>query len=283
MENPQGAGHKGSGGEVICPRPGQITSALMISASIERLAPSKLYSLERSPSGNSLVSKRPVMAFIPFSRDSKCRGKSAKHHTMCARANIACLFTSTKPAAVHYGLFHAAIRVFLEPVACLHEVDGRVNDKLPAPRFLAACGKGSLPQKIKLLFVQTALQTQKQPVVAVARRIDPFLVDQHNVENAAYFYVFLPVSAFACERGHLACCASANLARTNFCDHPFKAFPRDSPGGGRLHHRRPHAGETPTSAVLYLRYIFSVLPQIYSVARRAGTGVPSRIGKGGLS
>ena len=60
-----------------------------------------------------------------------------------------------------YGILHAAIRIFLEPVGDLHEADGSGDDKFAAPCLLVACREGSLPEEIEFVLVQAPFQAQQ--------------------------------------------------------------------------------------------------------------------------
>jgi hypothetical protein len=88
-----------------------------------------------------------------------------------------------------------------------------------------------LPEQVELVFVQAALQAQKQPVIAIAWRINRFLIDQHSVDDTAHLDEMLPVPAVARKAGYFTRRDGADLAETNIGDHPVKAFPRDTAGG----------------------------------------------------
>src|ERR1700686_5713350 len=65
-----------------------------------------------------------------------------------------------------------------EPVADLHEADRGSDDKFAAPGLLIAGRQGTVAQKIELILVEAALQSQQQPAVALTRRLDRLLIDQ---------------------------------------------------------------------------------------------------------
>src|SRR5258705_205348 len=75
------------------------------------------------------------------------------------------------------GFLDTAIGILLEPVADLHEADRGRDDKFAAPGLLIAGRQGTVAQKIELILVEAALQSQQQPVVALTRRIDRLLID----------------------------------------------------------------------------------------------------------
>src|SRR6266478_4939747 len=97
------------------------------------------------------------------------------------------------------GLLDTAIGILLEPVADLHEADRGSDDEFAAPGLLIAGRQGTVAQKIELVLVEAALQSQQQPVVALTRRIDRLLIDQHGIDDAAHLDQLLPVTAVAGE------------------------------------------------------------------------------------
>src|SRR6266404_8974709 len=64
------------------------------------------------------------------------------------------------------GFLDTAIGILLESVADLHEADRGRDDKFAAPGLLMAGRQGTVAQKIELILVEAALQSQQQPVVA---------------------------------------------------------------------------------------------------------------------
>lgn len=80
----------------------------------------------------------------------------------------------------------------------------------------------ALTQEIEFVFIEAALQTQKQTVIALSRRIDGFLVDQERVDDAAHFDKLLPVTAVAGEPRDLPRRHRANLAEADLGHHPFE-------------------------------------------------------------
>ncbi|WP_027163569.1 hypothetical protein [Mesorhizobium sp. WSM1293] len=54
-------------------------------------------------------------------------------------------------------------------VADLHKADRGSDDEFTAPGLLIAGRQGALTQKIELILVETAPQSQQQPVIALAR------------------------------------------------------------------------------------------------------------------
>src|SRR5258708_3071422 len=102
------------------------------------------------------------------------------------------------------GLLDAAIGILLEPVADLHEADRGSDDEFAAPGLLIAGRQGTVAQKIELILVEAALRSQQQPVVALTRRIDRLLIDQHGIDDAAHLAQLLPVTPVA---GEMTCLA----------------------------------------------------------------------------
>src|SRR5712672_1201033 len=68
------------------------------------------------------------------------------------------------------GFLDTAIGILLEPVADLHEADRGSDDEFATPGLLIAGRQGTVAQKIELILVEAALQSQQQPVVALTRR-----------------------------------------------------------------------------------------------------------------
>ena len=117
---------------------------------------------------------------------------------------------------------HAPIRVFLETVASLDEADRRRHDELAAASFLVTGGQRALAQKVKFVLVETPLETEQQPVIALSRRVDRFLVDENRVDHAAHLDQLLPISAIAGEARDLAGADGADLAKADLGHHPFE-------------------------------------------------------------
>ena len=71
-------------------------------------------------------------------------------------------------------------------IADLHEADRCSDDEFSAAGLLVAGREGTLTQKIEFILVEASLKPQKQPVIALTRRIDRFLVDQHGIDDATH-------------------------------------------------------------------------------------------------
>src|SRR5215472_1069964 len=67
------------------------------------------------------------------------------------------------------GLLDPPIRILLQSVAGLDEAERRGDDQLASAGFLITRGQRPLPQEIEFIFVQRALESQQQPIVAVTR------------------------------------------------------------------------------------------------------------------
>src|SRR5260370_32091999 len=80
------------------------------------------------------------------------------------------------------GLLDTAIGILLEPVADLHEADRGSDDEFAAPGLLIAGRHRTLAQKIELILVEPALQSQQHPVVAPTLPIDRPRIDRHAIE-----------------------------------------------------------------------------------------------------
>src|SRR3984893_15354771 len=126
------------------------------------------------------------------------------------------------------GFLDTAIGILLEPVAGLHEADRGSDDEFAAPRLLVAGRQGTLAQKIELILVEAALQSQQQPVVALTRRIDRLLIDQHGIDDAAHLDQLLPVTAVAGETRDSPRRDRTDLAQADLGHHSIKAGARDA-------------------------------------------------------
>ncbi|EHJ58127.1 hypothetical protein NSU_4905 [Novosphingobium pentaromativorans US6-1] len=129
------------------------------------------------------------------------------------------------------GFLHTAVRILLEPICDLHNADRGSNHKFAALGFLVTGRERALAQQVQFIFVETGLQAEQEAVIALSRRIDGLLVNQNSIDDAAHLDELLPVPAVAGKSGHLPCSHSANLAKANLGDHPFKAGACDGPGG----------------------------------------------------
>src|SRR5215207_396605 len=126
----------------------------------------------------------------------------------------------------------APVGVLFQPVAHLDEADRGRNDKLAAACLLMACRERALPQKVELVLVEAALETQEQAVVALARCVDRLLVDEERVDDAAHFNELLPISAVARKARDLPGGHCADLAQADLGDHALETGAR-GPAGGR--------------------------------------------------
>src|ERR1700680_2321884 len=126
------------------------------------------------------------------------------------------------------GFLDTAIGILLEPVADLHEADRSSDDEFAAPGLLIAGRQGTLTQKIELILVEAALQSQQQPIVALTRRIDRLLIDQHGIDDAAHLDQLLPVTAVAGEARDFPRRDRADLAQADLGHHSIKAGARDA-------------------------------------------------------
>src|SRR5205823_5830015 len=130
------------------------------------------------------------------------------------------------------GLLHAAVRVLLVAIAGLHEAHRRADDEFAAARLLIAGRERTLPQQIKLVLVETALETEQKPIVAVTGRINRLLIDQHGVDHPAHLDQLLPIPAVASKARDLARRDRANLAEAHLRHHPLEAGALDPASGG---------------------------------------------------
>ena len=116
-------------------------------------------------------------------------------------------------------LAHSAVRVLLQTIAVLHVADRGGDDQLAAPGLLVARRQRTLPQQVELVLVQRALQSQQQPIVALAGRVDGLLVHQNRVDHPAHLDQLLPVPAVAGEPRRFPGGHRADLAETDLRHH----------------------------------------------------------------
>ena len=88
-----------------------------------------------------------------------------------------------------------------------------------------------MAQQVQFILIEAALQTQKQAIIAVPRRIDGFLVDQYGVDYAAHLDELLPVPAVAGKARDLAGANRADLAQTDLGHHPLEASAQHTASG----------------------------------------------------
>src|SRR5260221_11947979 len=124
------------------------------------------------------------------------------------------------------GFLDTAIGILLEPVADLHEADRGSDDEFAAPGL--AGRQGTVAQKIELILVEDALQSQQQPVVPLTRRIDRLLIDQHGIDDAAHLDQLPPVTAVAGETRDFPRRDRTDLAQADLGHHSIKAGARDT-------------------------------------------------------
>src|SRR5262245_421338 len=130
------------------------------------------------------------------------------------------------------GLLHAAVRVLLVAVACLDEAHRRADDEFAAAGFLVTGGERTLPQQVKLILVETAFEAEQKPIVAMTRRVDRLLIDQHGIDHAAHLDQLLPVPAVAGESRDFACGNRANFAEADLRHHTLKTGALDATCSG---------------------------------------------------
>src|SRR6202166_2128834 len=107
-------------------------------------------------------------------------------------------------------------------------VDRGSDDEFAAPGLLIAGRQGTVAQKIELILVEAALQSQQQPVVALTRRINRLLIDQHGIDDAAHLDELLPVTAVAGETRDFPRRDRTDLAQADLSHHSIKAGARDA-------------------------------------------------------
>jgi hypothetical protein len=71
----------------------------------------------------------------------------------------------------------------------------RGHEELAPLGFRAARFHRALPQEIELVLIQTAVQSEQQPIVTEAWAIDRFQVNQDRIDDAADLDQVLPLAA----------------------------------------------------------------------------------------
>ena len=80
----------------------------------------------------------------------------------------------------------------------------------------------TLAQQIQFIFIQTPFESQKEPIIAVPRIVDRFLVDQKGIDHATDLDQLLPVTAVPGKSRQLSGSNCSDLAQTYFGHHAFK-------------------------------------------------------------
>src|SRR5215472_13524567 len=93
-------------------------------------------------------------------------------------------------------------------------------------------GKRTLPQQAKLILVETSFEAEQRVIVAMTRRIDRLLIDQHGIDHAAHLDQLLLVPAVAGEPRDLARGNGANFAEADLRHHPLKTGALDAACSG---------------------------------------------------
>jgi hypothetical protein len=94
-----------------------------------------------------------------------------------------------------------------------------------------AGGQRTLAQEIEFVFIEAALQTEQQTVIALSRRIDGLLVDQERVDHAAHLDKLLPVAVVAGEAGDFPRSHRSDFAEADLGHHSLEAGPGDAASG----------------------------------------------------
>src|SRR5215510_15033423 len=108
----------------------------------------------------------------------------------------------------------------------------RADDEFAAAGLLVTGGERTLPQQVKLILVETSFEAEQKPIVAMTRRIDRLLIDQHGIDHAAHLDQLLPVPAVAGEPRDLARGNGANFAEADLRHHPLKTGALDAACSG---------------------------------------------------
>jgi hypothetical protein len=106
----------------------------------------------------------------------------------------------------------------------LNEADRRGDDQLAPACLRVARRQRPLSQEIEF--------PQEQPIIAVARQIDRFLVDQHSVDDAAHLNQLLPIATVAGEARDLPGGNRTDLAEADLRHHSLETGAHDAASGG---------------------------------------------------
>src|SRR5437867_6368257 len=77
----------------------------------------------------------------------------------------------------------------------------------------------AMPQLIQFIGAEVAFQAKQEPVIAVARIKDRFMIDQQRVDDSADLQQRIPLAVVSRKTGNLAGCDSSNLAQADSRDH----------------------------------------------------------------
>jgi hypothetical protein len=130
-----------------------------------------------------------------------------------------------------YGFLDTPIRILLQPQIALAIAHGAGDQQLSSSRFLPARLDRTLPQEVELVFVEAALESEQQAIIALSGRIDHLPIDQDGVDHAADFDQLLPLATVARKARDFARRHCADLAETHLGYHPLEPATRHQTGG----------------------------------------------------
>src|SRR6516162_1317823 len=84
--------------------------------------------------------------------------------------------------------------------------------------------------QVELIFVQTALQSKRKPIVALTQRIDRLLIDQQGIDYPAHLDELLPISTVGGKARYFAGRHRSDLPETDLGHHPLEPSASNGPG-----------------------------------------------------
>ena len=121
------------------------------------------------------------------------------------------------------------IGLFLEPpVLIFDKADRTVRNEFAASGLLDAGFAGPLAKQVEFVLMERSLESQKQPIIAEARRIYRLLIDEQRVDNPAHLHQLLPLAAVTREARDLTRADRTHFAETHLRYHALKPSARDA-------------------------------------------------------
>ena len=87
---------------------------------------------------------------------------------------------------------------------------------------------GPLAKQVKFVLIERSLQPQKQSIIAQARRVHRFLIDEQRVNNAAHLHQMLPLTAVTGKARNLTRTDRADFPQADLRHHALKPSARDT-------------------------------------------------------
>lgn len=128
------------------------------------------------PVESGVIGPSPGRLAVPcFTGRSRFRSWNQSNACRALPSSSILLKTSTIAACTRRS------RILLISVVGLHEADRSRYDEFAAPGLRITGGKRALAEKIEFVFVEAPFEPEQQTIIAVPRRVDRFLIDEHRV------------------------------------------------------------------------------------------------------